>query len=206
MPSNHSTAVLTCSIHGISVGAILTVVAELQDGILVVAGKQVSNPILHYIPNTHFKRVLSIPSNPISKLRILPLYKDSKIPSRMHLGDAGIDLYAHSVVHDRLTRTTVIGTGVALEIPTGFVGYLHTRSSAFKRGIYTPLGVGVIDSGYRGEIKLVLSSFVASPSYYEIGDRVCQLVIVPVLLPTLVVTDKLTDTTRGDGGFGSTGS
>lgn len=96
------------------------------------------------------------------------------------------------------------GTGLAVEIPKGYVGLIFPRSSCYKAGMLLTNCVGVIDSDYRGEIKAV---FVSDGQYrqYEVGDRVCQLVISPVPAVKFVEVQELSRTERGAGGYGSTG-
>lgn len=121
-------------------------------------------------------------------------------------GDAGYDLYAldeHVVLSgDRV----LIDTGIHLEIPDGYVGLVKDRSSMAVKGLHT-MG-GVIDSAYRGEIKVVLHNTLAGPYTVERGQKIAQLVIVPCFTETLQPVDTLealTATDRGAGGFGSTG-
>jgi dUTP pyrophosphatase len=127
-------------------------------------------------------------------------------PTRGTPGSAGIDLYADGeflVVH---YHTAMVGTGVAVEIPEGYVGLLFLRSSIGKAGVALANAVGVIDSDYRGEIKLCLTySHDMGGHHIQRGDRIAQLVVIPAPLLDLVEVDSLSSTGRGDGGFGSTG-
>lgn len=121
-------------------------------------------------------------------------------------GAAGIDLTAIDIAHDHDNGFVEIGTGLAFEIPRGYVGLLFPRSSISKTPHFLRNSVGVIDSDYRGEVKFRFGTLdnVNSPEY-EFGDRVGQLVIMK--LPDLEFdeVEELDDTERGDGGFGSTG-
>lgn len=121
--------------------------------------------------------------------------------SRSHEGDAGYDLVATSV-HQSENGKWVYGTGIVVSIPFGFVGLLVTRSSIVKREAVLSNSVGVIDSGYRGEIKAV---FTANNAPYEVGERCCQLVVVPCYLAEAIEVPYLEESARGDKGFGSSG-
>lgn len=130
------------------------------------------------------------------------------LPTRAHSTDAGLDLTA-----TRLTQEVdasgklilVYHTDIAVEIPEGYVGLLFMKSSVYNRSLTLTNAVGVIDSGYRGEI---ISKFKittdAIPSVYQPGEKFAQLVIVPVALDETEFVDELSDTERGEGGFGST--
>ena len=121
------------------------------------------------------------------------------LPVRAHEADAGADLKAARDVAIRRGDTAKVSTGVRVSIPEGCFGLLAARSSLCGRGLMMLNGVGIIDSGYTGEVQVPLAN---------IGNRtqrVAQLVIVPCELPTFRRVDKLEDTERGEGGFGSTG-
>ena len=122
---------------------------------------------------------------------------------------AGADLYA--VMDAPMTlapgQTTLVHTGLAVEIPAGFVGLVCARSGlATKRGLAPANKVGVIDADYRGEIMVALHNHGTEPQSIDHGERVAQLVLVPYLTAAYEQTDSLTDTDRGAGGFGSTGT
>jgi|TARA_R100000030_G_C3221546_1_gene116053 dUTP pyrophosphatase len=136
------------------------------------------------------------------KVKIKKLHPDAVIPKYSKLGDAGLDLTAVDVVADGSVLT--YKTGLAIEIPWWHVGLLFPRSSVYKTGQSLTNCVGVIDSGYRGEIML---KYTLSPyaKEYEIGDRVGQLIIMPYPRIELEETEELTPTERGEGGYGSTG-
>ena len=136
------------------------------------------------------------------KVKIKKLHPDAVIPKYAKPGDAGLDLTAIDVVADGNTLT--YKTGLAVEIPFWHVGLLFPRSSVYKTGQTLTNCVGVIDSGYRGEIMM---KFTLSPyaQEYEIGDRIGQLLIIPHPRIDFVEADKLTPTERGDKGYGSTG-
>lgn len=129
-----------------------------------------------------------------------------EVPCYAHEGDAGLDLrIKHDVTLEPGQRANV-GTGVAVEIPTGCVGLVFPRSGlASKVGITLSNSVGVIDSGYRGEIGASLINTSEETTTLDAGTRVCQLVVVPFVPCELVPVDELSDTERGADGFGSTG-
>ena len=131
---------------------------------------------------------------------------DSKefLPRRANRTDAGADLMSTEDLEIYPGEQKVVGTGVAVKIPEGYAGFVFNRSSQGKKGISIPHSVGVIDADYRGEIKVLLKNISDDPYKISQGDRIAQLVIMPVLLPTFV--DVWNDTERGTGGFGSTGT
>ena len=126
------------------------------------------------------------------------------LPRRANATDAGADLMSIEDLEIYPGEQKLVGTGVATKIPEGYAGFVFNRSSQGKKGITIPHSVGVIDSGYRGEIKVLLKNISEDPYKISRGDRIAQLVLVPVLLPEFV--DIWNDTARGTGGFGSTGN
>ncbi len=101
---------------------------------------------------------------------------------------------------------SLIGTGIAVEIPVGYVGILSIRSSiGAKLGVSMANCIGIIDSDYRGEVKVCIENHSGRAAIIHSGERIAQLTIVPVLTPEIQIVDELSDTTRGTGGFGSTG-
>ena len=118
-------------------------------------------------------------------------------------GDAGMDLYSVSRSMDS-NGNIVYHTGLAMEIPDGHVGLLFPRSSVSKTSVFLRNSVGVIDSGYRGEIMLKFNFCASTGEPYEVGDKVGQLIIMPYPEVQFELTDELSDTARGTGGFGST--
>lgn len=135
------------------------------------------------------------------KVNIKKLHPDAVIPKYAKVGDAGMDLTC--VSYEDCGIYNEYKTGLAVEIPEGFVGYVFPRSSVSKIGSSLCNSVGVVDSGYRGEVSL---RFYGGPGHYEPGDRVGQLVIMPVPSVEFVEVDELSSTDRGTGGFGSTGA
>jgi dUTP pyrophosphatase len=146
------------------------------------------------------------------KVRIKKLESTAVIPVYAKAGDAGLDLTATSKSFDTFGNV-VFGTGLSIEIPRGYVGLLFPRSSISKYGIVMSNSVGVIDSGYRGELMV---KYKPTPHYkdriaevpfeYDLGDKVAQLVIMPIPIIELEEVGELTTSERGTGGFGSTGA
>ena len=135
------------------------------------------------------------------------MHADARVPERAYDGDAGLDLAACEEVRLEPGERALVGTGLAVAIPDGYAGFVQPRSGlAARHGIAVVNSPGLIDSGYRGEIKVVLlntdreRTFVAEP-----GERIAQLVVLPV--PELVVreVDELPESERGSSGFGSSG-
>jgi dUTP pyrophosphatase len=136
------------------------------------------------------------------------LAEGARQPLRAHPTDAGADLRSVENWKLRPGSKKLFDTGIAVAIPEGFVGLIFNRSSNGKNGIKLANSVGVIDSDYRGNLKILLENdsldFVLD---VVAGDtKLAQLVIVPIILPTFKVVDSLDDTVRGTGGFGSTGA
>lgn len=168
------------------------------------------------------------------KVNIKKLHKDAVIPSYAHETDCGMDLTAVSETTDEYGNV-VYGFGLAFEIPEGYAGFIFPRSSNYKSRMLLTNSVGVIDSGYRGEITAkfaqrttlgipkkflprikylltgkmemcILSSYDAiNVNNYNVGDRVAQMVILPYPKVTFVEKEELSETDRGEGGYGSTG-
>lgn len=138
------------------------------------------------------------------EIRIKKLRDNAVIPAKAHTTDAGFDLTATSKEKDAYGNI-VYGTGIALEIPENHVGLLFPRSSNAKKDLLLTNSVGVIDSGYRGELMLKFKNIGFIKSHYNIGDRIGQLIIIPYPEVTFVETDELSETQRGNGGYGSTG-
>jgi len=138
------------------------------------------------------------------KVKIKKLHEDAVIPSYAKHGDAGMDLYSVRMEKDK-NQNDVHYTGLAVEIPEGYVGLLFPRSSISKTSCALRNAVGVIDSGYRGEI-MVKFGCSSNLDCYKVGDRVAQLIIMPYPQIELEEVEELSDTDRGEGGFGSTGA
>ena len=136
-------------------------------------------------------------------IKIKKLHPSAVIPEYAKIGDAGLDLTAVDFESNGLHIT--YKTGLAIAIPEGFVGFLFPRSSVYKTGQYLTNSVGVIDSGYRGEIMLKFSRNDRS-NMYKVGDRVGQLIVLPYPNIKFEEVKDLGTTDRGQGGFGSTGN
>ena len=136
-------------------------------------------------------------------LAIQRLHPESAVPTRAHPEDAGLDLYGVEDVILPPNEGKVAKTGVAMAIPKGFVGMIADRSSLAKKGVKS--AGGIIDSGYRGEVMVVLRNLTSQEIRIKAGDRIAQMLILPVALPNPVEVATLSETTRGQGGFGSTG-
>ena len=141
------------------------------------------------------------------ELPVAKLNAAATLPTRAHEGDAGLDLYACEAAHIGPGERWGLGTGVAVEIPAGHAGLVLPRSGiAREHGITLVNSPGLIDSGYRGELRvLLLNTDPAETFRVQAGDRIAQLVLVPIALATPVEAPALADSSRGDGGFGSSG-
>lgn len=168
------------------------------------------------------------------KVNIKKLHQDAVVPSYAHDTDCGMDLTAVSKTFDEYGNV-VYGFGLAFEIPEGYAGFIFPRSSNYKTGMLLTNAVGVVDSGYRGEVSakfalkhngimpsklwdrlkylftgLIKNNCGVNANYniigsYNVGDRVAQMVILPYPKVEFVEVDELSDTERGTGGYGSTG-
>ena len=144
----------------------------------------------------------------MSTIRVKKLNDNAILPTYGSVEAAGADLYAclDEAVTIQPGEVYWVSTGIALEVPKGCAGLVYARSSlGAKRGLAPANKVGVVDSDYRGEVKVVLLNHSKQPQTLEPGERVAQFVITPVLTPAYEEVEELTDTSRGAGGFGSTG-
>jgi len=140
------------------------------------------------------------------QVKIKKLHNNAVIPQYAKAGDAGMDLVATEVI-DGYGFSVTYGTGLAMEIPEGYVGLVFPRSSIRKYDISLTNCVGVIDSGYRGEIQTTFRKEAGIPSKrYEVGDKIAQMIILPYPAIEFMEVDELSDTERGTGGFGSSGN
>ena len=141
------------------------------------------------------------------KVRIKKFNENAVTPSYAKDGDAGMDLVATSIISNTSTQITY-GIGLALEIPKGFVGLIFPRSSVRKTRLMLSNCVGVVDSGYRGELQATFNKInndSVSENDYKVGDRIAQIMIIPHPPIEFDEVAELSDTERGEGGFGSTG-
>lgn len=142
---------------------------------------------------------------PIARMAIEAVCAADQMPTRAHEHDAGADLCASEWHFIGSGQFATVPTGVRVSIPEGCFGLLAARSSLCKRGLLMANGVGIIDAGFTGEIKVPLYNAGNTPSNVLAGERIAQLVILPCELPTFRLVAKLEETERGEGGFGSTG-
>ena len=141
------------------------------------------------------------------ELEVTRLREAARVPTRAHDGDAGLDLYAAEPARLGPGERASIGTGIAVAVPAGHAGLVLPRSGLAKRhGITLPNAPGLIDSGYRGELRVLLlnadrtEAFVVAP-----GDRIAQLMVTPVAAAEVVDVEAMDETSRGLAGFGSSG-
>ncbi|WP_438352926.1 dUTP diphosphatase [Microbacterium sp. CJ88] len=130
-----------------------------------------------------------------------------EVPQYAHPGDAGADLTSAEALSLQPGRRALVGTGVRIALPDGYAAFVVPRSGlAAKHGITIVNSPGTVDAGYRGEIKVALLNTDASePFEIAVGDRIAQLIVMPVARAAFIPVEELPDSVRGDGGFGSTG-
>lgn len=142
------------------------------------------------------------------ELKFKKLSEEAQIPVRAHSTDAGLDLInvgCETIVNEAREVMLLYHTDIAVEIPEGYVGLLFPRSSIYKKSLQQTNCVGVIDAGYRGEIKVCFRVTTTTvPEIYPKGEKFCQLVIVPIPNIEVVEVEELSESDRGEGGFGST--
>lgn len=141
------------------------------------------------------------------RLPVVKLRDEATLPTRAHAGDAGLDLYACEAAHIGPGERWSVGTGIAVEVPEGHAGLVLPRSGlAREHGIALVNAPGLIDAGYRGEVRvLLLNTDPAEVFRVAPGERIAQLVIAPIALAEPVEAEALSESGRGDGGFGSSG-
>ena len=139
------------------------------------------------------------------KVKMKKLHPDAVKPKYAKESDAGMDLVATEIISNTTFQVTY-GLGIAIEIPDGMVGLVFPRSSIRNTELTLSNSVGVIDAGYRGELQVTFNKLNGLDSVaYKVGDRVAQIVIVPHPIVQFVEVDELSESKRGEGGFGSTG-
>jgi dUTP pyrophosphatase len=143
----------------------------------------------------------------VIELQVARLRDDATLPARAYDGDAGLDLAACERIELAPGERAVVGTGLALAIPEGWAGLVLPRSGlAARHGITIVNSPGVVDSGYRGEVKVILLNTDAKETFVvEAGTRIAQLVLVEAASVQLAEVEELTETERGAGGLGSSG-
>lgn len=138
-----------------------------------------------------------------SQVEILKVHPEAVLPTRAYPNDAGMDIYCLEDVILTPAQGKVTRTGIALAIPNGYVGMVADRSSMAKRGVKT--AGGVIDSGYRGEVHVVLWNISGQEIRINRGERIAQMLILPIATPAVQEVSALGETARGTQGFGSSG-
>jgi len=147
-----------------------------------------------------------MPRDTVMQANFKRLDVEVKKPTRSHIGDAAVDLQARYDITLGPGERAAVPTGLAVAIPEGFAGFVLPRSGHARRlGVGVVNGPGLIDSGYRGEISVLLINHGAESVTFSRGDRIAQLAVVPIVEVDWVEVDELDDTARGPGGFGSTG-
>lgn len=141
-----------------------------------------------------------------TKVKFIKLNENAVVPTYGTQYSAGADLYASEECEIGAGKTVMVHTALAMEIPEGFGGFVFARSGlATKRGLAPANKVGVIDSDYRGEIMVSLYNQSGETQVVAKGERIAQLVIIPYITEKFIESDALSETVRGEGGFGSTG-
>lgn len=168
----------------------LSIFGEL-DGLLSSLNKDVQNAVMADVNQL--------------KVNIKKLHPNTVIPSYSKDGDAGMDLVSTEIISETHHQITY-GTGIALEIPKGYVGLVFPRSSIRKYELELTNSVGVIDSGYRGEIQATFNKVHNGLEVYKVGDRIAQIMVIPYPKVVFSEVNDLSSTDRGEGGFGSTGA
>jgi dUTP pyrophosphatase len=141
------------------------------------------------------------------ELRVTRLSADARLPTRAHPGDAGLDLHAAERARIEPGARATVGTGIAVEIPDGHAGLVLPRSGlAARHGLTLVNAPGLIDAGYRGEVRVLLLNTDRTDAFeIEPGDRIAQLVLAPIADAEPVEVSELAESARGGGGFGSSG-
>lgn len=142
------------------------------------------------------------------KVKIKKLNENAVVPTKAHATDAGFDLYCTSKEVDWDKRQIICHTGLAFEIPEGFVGLLFPRSSVSNKPLIMANSVGVIDSCYRGEVTAkfnITDMRQSGMNHYQVGNKVAQIIIIPYPEIEFEEAEELSETDRGTGGYGSTG-
>ncbi len=143
------------------------------------------------------------PNQDYGTLPVKRVAEEAILPTRAHPDDAGLDLYALEDALIAPQAGRLVRTGIAAELPQGHVGMIADRSSMAKKGLKT--AGGIIDAGYRGEIQVVLWNLSREEALVKKGERLAQMLILPIATPAVLEVKELGQTSRGEGGFGSTG-
>ena len=143
----------------------------------------------------------------MQKLKIQRIHPNAKLPEYAHPGDAGLDLFSVEETVIQPGESKLIGTGIMIELPENTEAQIRPRSGlALKNQITVLNSPGTIDHGYRGQVGVILINHGTKPFTVESGMKIAQMVIAPVMSVKIVDTKDLTETKRGEGGFGSTGT
>jgi len=144
-------------------------------------------------------------SNKIPELKVYKAYPDATLPSRGTPGSAGLDLVAYKKTTISTNTTDLVDTGLHVEIPEGYVGIVKIRSG-FATKFNVTENAGVIDSDYRGPLKVAIANVSSDPLKILKGDRIAQLLVIPCWMGNIKEITELSETSRGESGFGSTGN
>ena len=137
------------------------------------------------------------------ELKVKKIQKDVKLPQYGHIADAGLDLFSSVDFVLAEGQVEAIPTGIKIAVPEGYVGLVWDKSGVSLRGVHRL--AGVIDSGYRGEVKVVMINLSHEAFVIERGMKIAQMLVQPIAKVDIVEVDNLDETSRGEGGFGSTG-
>jgi dUTP pyrophosphatase len=137
------------------------------------------------------------------ELKVKRIQKDIKLPRYGHAGDAGLDLFSSVDFVLTAGQVEAIPTGIKVAVPEGYAGLIWDKSGVSLRGVHRL--AGVIDSGYRGEVKVVMVNLSGEPFTIEKGMKIAQMLVQPVANVDVIEVEDLAETSRGEGGFGSTG-
>ena len=137
------------------------------------------------------------------ELKVKKIHRDAKLPVHQHKGDAGLDVFSCVDCVLDVGETKPVPSGIQIAIPEGFVGLIWDKSGISIKGIHRL--AGVVDSSYRGEVRVVMTNLGKEPFIIEKGMKIAQLLIQSVEILDVIETEELEDTSRGEGGFGSTG-
>lgn len=137
------------------------------------------------------------------ELKVKKVQMDAKLPQYGHTGDAGLDLFSSIDFVLEKGQVEAIPSGIKVAIPDGYVGLIWDKSGVSLKGVHRL--AGVIDSGYRGEVKVVMINLSDKPFAIDKGMKIAQMLVQPITLVRVVEAEDLDNTSRGEGGFGSTG-
>ena len=137
------------------------------------------------------------------EIKVKRIQRSAKLPAYSHVGDAGLDLFSSIDLVLESVEVKPVSTGIKMAVPQGYVGLVWDKSGISLKGVHRL--AGVVDSGYRGEVKVVMINLSDTPFVVEKGMKIAQMLIQPVENVDVTEVDELEDSTRGEDGFGSTG-